>query len=73
MRRRYVAALVALAFAYPLAWTVKAAEAERPAVPVRLVGLCDGRMMAAMEESAFPAGCDWIAPLGGMESADDVS
>lgn len=42
--------------------------AEAPAVPVRLIGMCGGRMLAAMEESAFPANCDWIAPLGGTES-----
>ena len=41
--------------------------AERPAVEVRLVGMCQGRYFAALEESAFPAGCLWIAPLGEIE------
>lgn len=36
---------------------------ETPAVEARLIGRCDGRIMAAMEESAFPAGCDWIEPI----------
>lgn len=38
-------------------------KAERPAVPARLIGLCDGRILAAEEESAFPAGCTWIEPI----------
>ena len=46
----------------------RAAPTEAPAVPVRLVGMCDGRLMGAMEESAFPAGCEWIAPLADLES-----
>jgi hypothetical protein len=38
-----------------------AVPAERPAIEARLIGRCDGRLMAAAEESAFPAtGCDWI-------------
>lgn len=36
---------------------------EAPAVPVRLVGLCNGQLFAAMEESAFPAGCTLIEPI----------
>jgi hypothetical protein len=36
---------------------------ERPAVEARLIGRCGGRLMAAMEESAFPAGCAWIEPI----------
>lgn len=36
---------------------------ERPAVPARLIGQCGGRILAAMEESAFPAGCNWIEPI----------
>ncbi len=37
------------------------------AKPIRLVGDCGGRIMAAMEESDFPAGCAWIEPIR-MES-----
>jgi hypothetical protein len=36
---------------------------ERPAVPVRLIGACNGQILGAMEESAFPAGCDWIETI----------
>ena len=60
-------ALAALGFAYVLAWTV-AGAGERAAVPARLIGECDGRIMAAMEESAFPAGCAWIEPIRYQES-----
>lgn len=33
------------------------------AQPVRLIGECGGRFYAAMEESAFPSGCEWIEPI----------
>jgi len=36
---------------------------ESPAVPARLIGLCNGGYMAAIEESAFPEGCLWIEPI----------
>ncbi len=39
------------------------ARFESPAREVRLIGLCDGRLMAALEESSFPAGCEWIEPI----------
>jgi hypothetical protein len=61
-----LAALAIAAAAVPLAATVQAVRgqlvpAERPAIEARLIGQCGGRIMAAAEESAFPAtGCDWI-------------
>lgn len=36
---------------------------ESPAREVRLIGLCDGRLMAALEESSFPSDCAWIEPI----------
>lgn len=36
---------------------------ERPAYEARLIGLCGGRVMAGLEESAFPSGCQWIEPI----------
>ena len=36
---------------------------EAPATQIRLIGECDGKLLAAMEESAFPAGCAWIEPV----------
>lgn len=36
---------------------------EAPAVPARLIGECGGRILAATEESSFPAGCAWIEPI----------
>lgn len=38
---------------------------ERPdaARPARLIGSCGGQIMAAEEESSFPAGCAWIEPI----------
>lgn len=36
---------------------------EASAQPARLIGLCDGQVLAAMEEDQFPAGCDWIEPI----------
>ena len=36
---------------------------ERPAIEAGLIGMCQGRLMAAQEESAFPASCDWIEPI----------
>lgn len=37
--------------------------AEPAASEVRLIGECNGRLLAAMEESSFPAGCEWIEPI----------
>lgn len=38
--------------------------AEEPAaIEARLIGECDGRILAALEESSFPAGCEWIEPI----------
>ena len=31
--------------------------------PARLIGLCEGIFLTAMEESDFPAGCLWIEPI----------
>lgn len=45
-------------------------HAERPAVAIRLVGKCNGRIMGAMEESAFPAGCEWIEPFHAEEDVN---
>lgn len=36
---------------------------SREARPVQLLGQCGGVIMAAMEESDFPAGCAWIEPI----------
>jgi hypothetical protein len=43
------------------------APAKEPAVEARLIGYCGGRIMAAMEESAFPSGCAWIEPIRYVE------
>lgn len=32
----------------------------------RLIGLCDGRPMLAVEESQFPMGCSWIEPIASL-------
>lgn len=37
-----------------------AVPTERPAYEARLIGLCGGRIMAGLEESAFPSDCQWI-------------
>ncbi len=57
---RIVAAALAGAAVYVGA---TAAPAERPAVPARLTGYCGGQAMAAVEESAFPAGCASIETI----------
>lgn len=44
---------------------------ERPAVEARLIGRCNGRLMAALEESAFPAGCDWIEPIRDADASKE--
>jgi len=49
-----VAIVAAAVFAY---------RQEAPATEARLIGRCDGRIMAAMQEDQFPAGCDWIEPI----------
>lgn len=36
---------------------------EAPAIEARLIGQCNGKLMAAKEESSFPAGCAWIEPI----------
>lgn len=36
---------------------------EAPATPIRLIGECNGQLMGAMEESAFPEGCAWTEPV----------
>lgn len=36
---------------------------EQHAHEARLIGLCSGRIYAAMEEDQFPSGCDWIEPI----------
>lgn len=46
----------------------QAAPKEAPAVPAMLIGRCNGVLMAAMEESAFPAGCTWIEPIREFEA-----
>lgn len=33
------------------------------AKPARYIGLCHGRLLAAMEESSFPRDCDWLEPI----------
>jgi hypothetical protein len=43
-------------------------RAESPAREARLIGRCGGRLMAAMEESSFPAGCAWIKPIREFEA-----
>lgn len=62
MTKRYFLALFAVSaittsaavhFAYP-------AACKPPATEARLIGECNGRLLAAMEESDFPAGCTWI-------------
>lgn len=45
------AALVAFFINYPRAQ------------PVRLIGMCQGQLLAALEESQFPADCDWIEAI----------
>ena len=51
-------------FAAALVMCLIAAVASLPskssARPARLIGVCSGQMLAAMEEDEFPAGCDWI-------------
>jgi hypothetical protein len=44
---------------------------ERPAVEARLIGRCNGRLMAALEESAFPAGCDWVEPIRDADASKE--
>lgn len=39
-----------------------------PAREARLIGRCDGVLMAGMEEDSFPAGCAWIEPIREGES-----
>lgn len=35
-----------------------------PATEVRLIGMCDGKLLAAKEEDNFPeTGCAWIEPV----------
>lgn len=66
MNRSTLALVAFIAGALSTAGAALAVEAinGRPAVEVRLVGRCDGRLMAAMEEDNFPAtGCDWIEPI----------
>lgn len=59
------AAAIARAYERPRPFVAKLESAigEAPAVEARLIGRCGGRMMAAMEESSFPSGCDWIEPI----------
>lgn len=38
-------------------------EAEPAATEARLIGYCDGRVLAGIEESSFPSSCDWIEPI----------
>ena len=52
------------------AYVAEAFESERPAVPVRLIGKCNGRILAALEESSFPAGCEWIEEIHAEEDLD---
>lgn len=41
---------------------------EAPAVEAKLIGRCGDKLMAAMEESAFPDGCAWIEPIREFEA-----
>ena len=43
------------------------AAAEPAAIEARLIGYCGGRVLAAVEESSFPAGCNWIEPIRYLE------
>ena len=46
-----------------LGYTLARAPGSR-AIEVRLIGHCDGKLLAAMEEDNFPAsGCSWIEPI----------
>lgn len=69
---RFEVAMAAAAFALmPLAGAALGAayvaRGEAPAVEARLFGVCNGKLMAAAEESAFPeSGCEWIEKRGAM-------
>lgn len=55
--------LVGLAVGLGAGAQVGLRSAESRAAPVRLIGLCDGRLLGALEEGSFPAGCVWIEPI----------
>lgn len=56
--------LIALALsAVSLASLAGILLADSSAREARLIGRCDGVLMAGMEESDFPAGCAWIDPI----------
>lgn len=56
-------AALALPIGLGLGAEVGLRSAAAQAAPVRLVGLCSGRLLGALEEDAFPAGCSWIEPV----------
>lgn len=64
--RAFAAGMLALA-ATVAALGIASIESRPHAIEARLIGECHGRLLAAMEESSFPAGCAWIEPIR-MES-----
>ena len=35
-------------------------DVQPKAQPIRLIGMCNGQLLGAMEEDHFPAPCEWI-------------
>lgn len=58
-------ALLGAALGLGLALAKGEGEGARPA---RLLGSCSGRVLAGLEESDFPAKCEWIEPIRYDES-----
>lgn len=55
-RLAFGAAIVVLLLLY----AHMAIDVQPKAHPIRLIGMCNGQLLGAMEEDHFPAPCDWI-------------
>lgn len=41
------------------------------AQPIRLIGMCNGQLLGAMEEDQFPAPCEWIEGVN-MQPQEEI-
>lgn len=54
--------VLCFAILYSVALSIPANVVDE-AMPVRLIGSCNGVLYAAQEESSFPDNCQWIEPI----------
>lgn len=64
-------ALAAAIITLLLLYARLAVDVQPKAQPIRLIGMCNGQLLGAMEEDQFPAPCEWIEGVRFEEKGDD--